>query len=247
MCENGIALGFQLRSEAYQGPKIDDTAANDMKLRCYNTMGNTYETQTHGLNFGTWTAPQQCPNMMAVCGIQVQVEKPQGNTDDFSVNNVDLLCCELPNPAALCKAQDDWEEIWKRDFSSAVTPTSIEMREKFGVSRTVSQTEGGSIVEEVTHSFGFGVGVELFKFLGLNFEASVGHSTKTEYFWSRTETNAWFYEREETMKLVIPGGCITTLYQVIGKCGPYHVKVNSIKRVDNCKDGITESFFEIPI
>ncbi|ODM91942.1 Vitelline membrane outer layer protein 1 [Orchesella cincta] len=89
--EPAFAVGFQLRSEPNQ-LLYDDSAANDLKLSC--STGETLEGYGDPI-FGDWTEPQHCPRSTYICGIQTQVES-DGQTDNTSLNNVNMVCCDHP-------------------------------------------------------------------------------------------------------------------------------------------------------
>lgn len=111
-CPKGIATGFQLRSEPPQGGFKDDAGAVDFMLKCTNFDGTTsYVRNDQGsLKFGKWTQEQNCPPRSAVCGIATQVED-EGGKDDTALNNVDLACCKIPNPAETCKLEKKWQTV----------------------------------------------------------------------------------------------------------------------------------------
>lgn len=73
------AIGFQLKSQKYQGPQDDDVAATNMKLICAlgeSIEGYEYsEQQIYAEN--EYTGVQICPLGMALCGLQTQQEFPQ--------------------------------------------------------------------------------------------------------------------------------------------------------------------------
>ena len=80
-CE-GIATGFQLRSEKSQSFMADDTAANNLRLYCNQ---NDDFVEGDGLEFGDWTQAQQCLTKQAICGIQTQVETNHGSGEKFLI------------------------------------------------------------------------------------------------------------------------------------------------------------------
>ncbi|CAG7827824.1 unnamed protein product [Allacma fusca] len=90
------AVGFELQSHEYQGPRGDDTAANNMKLHCagggamegFHDNGHTYVNSRY-------TDPQMCPTGKGICAIQTQVERYQLFGDDTSLNNIRVKCCDL--------------------------------------------------------------------------------------------------------------------------------------------------------
>lgn len=113
-CTQGFAHGYKLRAQNGQGAG-DDVGAVDFQLQCTNFNGgisyviNSY--YRHRLNWGTWSAEQNCPSKTAVCGITTQVEPGQGRGDDTALNNVALACCKIPDPAESCKIETKWETV----------------------------------------------------------------------------------------------------------------------------------------
>jgi len=82
--------GFELRSE---GPTLDNTAGNNLRLSCTNE----YIHQGNGHSWGDWTGHLNCPRGMWVCGIRTQVEDPKPQpADNTGLNNVDFACCDEP-------------------------------------------------------------------------------------------------------------------------------------------------------
>ena len=69
---DGVATGFQLRSEGSQSVFADDTAANNLRLYCNGA--DTDYIEGDGERFGDWTIPQKCSKKQAICGIQSQIE-----------------------------------------------------------------------------------------------------------------------------------------------------------------------------
>lgn len=73
-CTNGVAVGFQLRSERNLG-RGDDTAANDFQVICSNEVIVTGD----GMDWGVWTGWRTCSPGRALCGIQSQFEASCGD------------------------------------------------------------------------------------------------------------------------------------------------------------------------
>lgn len=74
---DGIATGFQLKSESSQTVFADDTAANNLRLYCNGKDSEFVEGD--GGRFGSFTAPQQCFKKQSICGLQTQVETNHGS------------------------------------------------------------------------------------------------------------------------------------------------------------------------
>lgn len=73
----GYAIGFQMKSQKYQG-RGDDVAAANMKLICFDgTELEGYDEQGDFFPESEYTEMQMCPEKMALCGLQTQVESPQ--------------------------------------------------------------------------------------------------------------------------------------------------------------------------
>ncbi|CAH2272684.1 Hypothetical predicted protein [Pelobates cultripes] len=87
-CPYGYLMAFSLRVEGSQG-QGDDTAANNIKLKCSD--GSILEG--NGLYWGTygdWSS--NCT--MGVCGIESKVEDSQPVGDNTALNDVRFTCCD---------------------------------------------------------------------------------------------------------------------------------------------------------
>ncbi|XP_063305799.1 vitelline membrane outer layer protein 1 homolog [Pelobates fuscus] len=87
-CPYGYLMAFSLRVEGSQG-KGDDTAANNIKLKCSD--GSILEG--NGLSWGTygdWS--DNCTT--GVCGMESKVEDPQPVGDNTALNDVRFTCCD---------------------------------------------------------------------------------------------------------------------------------------------------------
>jgi len=88
-CNSGFT-GFNLRYEASCGPRCDDTAANDLELRCKGT----WVTINSPTDWGTWNSGH-CPAGYVICGLKTRVESKQGRRgDDTALNGVEFACCK---------------------------------------------------------------------------------------------------------------------------------------------------------
>lgn len=75
--DNSTAIGIQLRVEKPQGPVIDDTGANNMRLLCSDFLNH----EGDGMVWGTWQNPSVCPRKTAICGLRTLVEEPKKKTN----------------------------------------------------------------------------------------------------------------------------------------------------------------------
>lgn len=88
-CRNGRLNAIRMRVEGNQGGNGDDTAANDLDMRCENGE----ELRGGGTGWGTWSSWQNCPSGQIICGIQTRVEGKQGKGDDTALNDAIFYCC----------------------------------------------------------------------------------------------------------------------------------------------------------
>ena len=89
-CQTGFT-DFQLQFERKQG-RGDDTAANNLILRCKNGFWK-YQTRYSWGNWGRWSHARSCPLGTVICGLRTRVERPQGGGDDTALNGVEFFCC----------------------------------------------------------------------------------------------------------------------------------------------------------
>ncbi|XP_064587993.1 vitelline membrane outer layer protein 1-like isoform X2 [Zonotrichia leucophrys gambelii] len=86
VCPGGYLISFSLRTEKSQGAG-DDTAANNIQLRCSDEAVLVGDGLSWG-SFGPWT------NSCKICGLQTKVDPPQGLQDDTALNDVKFFCCK---------------------------------------------------------------------------------------------------------------------------------------------------------
>ena len=85
----------------FQGKRIDDTAANSMKVQCRELVEGTngLNERKMGTGYGFWGTygdwSNVCAETTAVCGIRTKVEGDRGpKRDDTGLNDLELYCCE---------------------------------------------------------------------------------------------------------------------------------------------------------
>lgn len=77
-CATGPAIGFQLKVQKSQGRSIDDAATVNVKMICANgQILEGFDEQGDEYVDTVWSDPVQCPENMAICGMQTQVEPIQ--------------------------------------------------------------------------------------------------------------------------------------------------------------------------
>jgi hypothetical protein len=85
--EGRYMIGFQFRSQENMGVLGDDTAGNDLWMKCSD---GTLLTQSGGTTWGTWGNYFEC-NYGHICGIKTLVET--GGLDNSGLNSVVFTCC----------------------------------------------------------------------------------------------------------------------------------------------------------
>merc|ERR1712168_665963 len=88
-CRSTYLNAFQLRVETPQRTRVinDDTAANDMNMKCIDEE----LLEGHGGHWGVWSGWQTCPEGRAICGLQTKVEGE--DNDETALNSVIFYCC----------------------------------------------------------------------------------------------------------------------------------------------------------
>ncbi|XP_013403157.1 vitelline membrane outer layer protein 1-like [Lingula anatina] len=82
-------VGFRLKVEGNQG-RGDDTAANDLELKCSN---GKVISSSNGGSWGSWGMWRQCDRGHFICGLRVKFEASVGRGDDTALNSVAFECC----------------------------------------------------------------------------------------------------------------------------------------------------------
>jgi uncharacterized membrane protein (UPF0136 family) len=80
----------RIRNESPQGGKKDDTASNDVNMKCSN---GTELSAGNGTTWGEWSQYKECPAGSAVCGVSIKLEEKKGKGDDVAMTGLRLRCC----------------------------------------------------------------------------------------------------------------------------------------------------------
>ncbi|XP_053241231.1 vitelline membrane outer layer protein 1-like [Podarcis raffonei] len=86
-CPKGHAYGFSLKVQEMQGLTDDDTSLNGIRLHC--STGAVVQSTVGPL--GKWTKIKECPKGYLVAFV-LNVEAPQGPSDDTAANNIRFNC-----------------------------------------------------------------------------------------------------------------------------------------------------------
>jgi len=86
---DGPVTGFQVRFENHASG-IDDTALNEVKMKCKNGEWLAPDSPTH---YGAWYPSLHCPSGRAVTGLTTRLEPHQSHGgDDTALNGIRLYC-----------------------------------------------------------------------------------------------------------------------------------------------------------
>ncbi|CAL8126766.1 unnamed protein product [Orchesella dallaii] len=215
---DGVATGFQLRSEKSQSWIADDTAGNNLRLICNANSSNVIESD--GLDFGDWTAAQECFRKQALCGYSSQIDHDLSSGDITGLNNIKMRCCDIPDPAEICVPEDNWDLLIECDNVEALTPTTCQYVRKVGISHSAAYSEGYSHLVSTYTQVGFTLDQAL-SALGINFGLNLGFNSSTGYDWTASTSDVWSVETTTSVTFDVPPGVRTQLFQTMGKCGIY--------------------------
>ncbi|ODM90918.1 Vitelline membrane outer layer protein 1 [Orchesella cincta] len=226
---DGVATGFQLRSEGSQGWASDDTAGNNLRLIC-NANSST-QIEGDGLDFGSWTTPQECNRKQGLCGYSSQIDHDLSSGDITGLNNIKMKCCSIPDPAETCEPEDKWDLLIECDNIDALTETTCQYTRKVGISHSAAYSEGYSHLVSTYVQVGFTLDQAL-SALGINFGTNLGRNSTTGYDWTASTSDVWSVETTTSISFNVPPGVRTQLFQTMGKCGIYTVRATRVRRVD---------------
>ncbi|XP_027563092.1 vitelline membrane outer layer protein 1-like, partial [Neopelma chrysocephalum] len=86
-------VSFKLKVEESRGI-WDDTAANDLTMRCLEGASKKSWTLSYRGSWGGWSRP--CLPTMGICGLRTRVEGPGDSSDSTGLNDVQFFCCDPP-------------------------------------------------------------------------------------------------------------------------------------------------------
>jgi len=220
-CIPGFISGFNLQVEGNQGPG-DDTATNTFRASC--TDGKTVDAV--GGAWGSFRSHRYCDARHAVCGVQTQVESAA--SDETALNNVNLLCCPLPNLARECEPKERYRVINICDNSKSNVESTCEFEVEVGVGYVRGSTEAagwegaGFTLEDAVHDL-----PETFK----------THQKLSKEFPQST------FIKKNTVKssVTIPAGTKTTISRLTAECAHYAITSRTIKREDAATGNVVVS------
>ena len=152
--------------------------------------------------------------------------------DKTALNNIQVQCCPVRNPALHCRPKDSWDLLLECDNLEATSDTSCTYERKIGASRGNKVSESNYVQAEIYSNIGFTLPGALID-LPVNFAANLNLSVATGYNWTSTSSETWKKETAVTIAISVPPKTRTTLYQVFGKCDFYQVRASMFKRVDS--------------
>jgi len=99
-CPNGTAArGFQLKTEPFKGPLVDDTALNAIRFFCGNPLDPNTRIITSALgSWGIWGNTYACGQDGFIVGFQLRVERPGLVQDETATNNARFICSNMEDP-----------------------------------------------------------------------------------------------------------------------------------------------------
>jgi len=210
-CTPFFGIGFNLKVEANQQAG-DDTATNTARLVC----SDGSRVDAAGGRWGLWRTPAHCESQHAICGIQTQIEL--GISDETALNNVNLLCCPLPNLALTCEPKESYRIVNICDNSKSKVESTCEFEFEVGVGYVPGSAAAG------------------WEGAGFTLEDAVKDLPET--FRSHGKYSGDFSQSVFVKKgavkrgVTVPAGTKTTISYLTAECAHYSVTTRKIKRED---------------
>lgn len=145
-----------------------------------------------------------------------------------------MICSEVPNIAAVCKAEDTIEMLSMHNDSTIIKKIGV------GLSSSISETE------QIEFNFYNNFGLETEFSLLTNFKDHLGKSNKTLYDWSTAPKSTWQNEQNVTIEIETSTKCETKIFEIVGKCSYLNVRPLHLVREDNCSGSILTTTEMIP-
>lgn len=215
----GLANGFELKSDPNQG-RGDDAGADDFNLISANADGTSSILKGGEiLPFGKWaTTNKMCPSMTAICGIQTQVEKAQGDGDDTALNNIKLACCKVPHRAETCKFKRGvWEDVMA--CHSGISNCAVKVKTGITISTDTSVTS--TEYNYMSQSLGLNAEASARIMNILNARGEINGEIGKEVFNGKTLkdiiSTTEYGEREYSFSV----DCVGTAQELVLRCEPF--------------------------
>ncbi|CAI2347787.1 unnamed protein product [Caenorhabditis sp. 36 PRJEB53466] len=238
-----VIIGFALRSEPDQRGN-DDVGADNFAAYCGTPNGERARgsyIQGDTEQWGSWTADQWCPQGLAVCGINSQVEGNQGGRDDTTLNNVDLLCCRAQSDRhdTCDKPSYKWVRVGEYDNRRGAGSVQATFTHKVafvrthGRTETVGTQEKHSVMNKVTAGLTFSVkgvykGVEGTGGGSIGYEHSTTKETLSTYQLQTMVQEAMTNERTESVTYNVPAYKNVIVDQLFLTCGGVEVRLAKV-------------------
>jgi len=148
--------------------------------------------------------------------------------DDTGLNNVDMACCDIPNPAQNCTPEETWDVVKECDNTHGVTNLDCNYQKKVGIgySRIASKAD-----TETYNNLGFDFG-SIGSMLVSNFGSSGTSASGSKNIWSSSSFEIKSEETVHGLTFSVPPGYKTELIQVVGTCGIYSIRTPKFIRSD---------------
>ena len=151
--------------------------------------------------------------------------------DDTGLNNIQVECCKIPNPATSCIPSDEWVPI--QSCSNQMDDEDIQCSYdlKVGLSTSKSSSQESYSQTQATASLETTLKVTG-KVLSASFTASVGMSKTTGFNWGQSSSDTWSSESTQHLQIPVKAGKNVRIDQVKGVCGPYTASASKYRIVE---------------
>jgi len=231
-CIDGLLTGFNLQVQPYQGdcsPHCDDRATTNIQMVCSNS--RTPLLTGDGWNLGSFqNDPERCGPKMAICGIRTQIEFEA--RDLSGLNNVDLYCCDVTDPAAICQGTDDFDTVLECENHGEVDNITCLYEYSVGMSLLALSEVKETNSWEVYASIEFGFDTSLAG-ASASFKASIGTSIKTGTTWSELSSENFQTSQTFTVQTVVAPQTGVKYVQVEGICYDFISSTTRIRIEDS--------------
>lgn len=144
--------------------------------------------------------------------------------DDTALNNVDLACCKVPDPATTCDAKYEWTTI-----STCSSELTCKVTFKSSISYTTENNPTGTKQIEILEQLGF-ILSDSVNGLKTNFESKLNSTTIEGLSISHMISVVKSVEKSSEIEMT---GCTGKVQQMILTCGIYKIKTQQYRCVND--------------